>query len=156
MNGGWAVSMLFWFDNTRAPGRPHSTPSGLGTQFIRRPQAPTSQRRQHPDLGLAIHCPPPQGQADDRPVNPGADTSWTLTIPAETERGVNAIEAWLRGPQAEIKCEYKYGTRNLKENSRTVRMNHLQGTRLEAETGRSSEGQWSCLRSSRSVPDVSR
>jgi hypothetical protein len=130
-DGGWGVSVRFWFDNTAARAAAFKAiKAGYPVEAVRIQGANVGCI---PISDVKITVVHPKGKVTTDPYNPGADTSYTLTIPARTQQDADAIEAWLRSPQGVVKCEYKYGARNLKENVRTVTLDLLQNTSLQTK-----------------------
>jgi hypothetical protein len=125
----WGASVRLWFDNSLARAE--------GFRAVRAGYPTEAPRFQEANVGsvpiwdVKFTVTHPKGKFVSEPFNPGGALAWPVMIPAATKADAEAIMAWLRTPLSEIKCEYKYGTRSLKENSRTVTMKHLRNTRVQ-------------------------
>ena len=83
-----------------------------------------------PISALRITLKYPKGMVSTEPTNPGVQPSFPVSIPAKTRDDADAIEAWLQYPRAELRCEYTYRTRKLKENSTRVTMKNLRNSKI--------------------------
>ena len=126
---GWVVSVRFWLDNS--PAR------AAGFKAVKAAYPSVAPRLLEANVGVIpvsevkATVAHPKGKFVSESFNPGADPVFLVTIPAKSKDEAGVIAEWLRSPQGVIRCEYKYGTRSLKENSCTVTMTHLANTRVQ-------------------------
>lgn len=123
----WLLSFPIQFDNRQA--------RSAAVQAIRATYPSDASKIQEanigpmPITGLRFTVEYPGGQVATEPANPNGQR-WIVNFRTKERAEADSLEAWLRSTGGEIRCEYSFGTRKIKENAARVTMKELRNSSL--------------------------
>src|SRR5262249_9698400 len=129
----WAVSVRLWYDTNSAQTAAFQAIKKVFPKEADKLQEANVKGLEVAEFEFAVTDPGVRKGEWKVTNKPGTAMSYTLSIPADTEKEADAIKEWLKSSSAEIKCKYTYGTWKVQQNARTVTLELLQMTDLQAK-----------------------